>query len=136
MAVRISPKTVKKDFFEKLEKLSGQNIQQCFQCGTCSAACPMLENMDIHPRKVMRMAQLGTLEGKMENIKTCWVCASCHSCNVMCPRGVDLPRVMEALRLMTLRKNRNYVEPSGLPSETVKECPQIAMVAGFRKFTS
>ena len=136
MAVRISPKTVKKEFVEKLEKLSGQKIQQCFQCGTCSGACPMLENMDINPRKIMKMAQLGTLEEKMKEMKTCWICASCHTCNVMCPRGVDLPRVMEALRLMTLRKNQNYIEPSSLPSETIKECPQIAMVAGFRKFTS
>ena len=135
MAVKISPKTVKKDFIEKLEKLSGQNVQQCFQCGTCTASCPMLDNMDTHPRKIMRMAQLG-LEDKLEDIKTCWICASCHTCNVVCPRGVDLPRVMEALRLMTLRKNQNYIEPSELPAETIKECPQIAMVAGFRKLTS
>lgn len=135
MAVKISSKTVKKAFLEKLEKLSGQNVQQCFQCGTCTAACPMAESMDIHPRKIMRMAQLG-LDSELENAKTCWVCASCHSCNVMCPRGVDLPRVMEALRLMTLRKNQNFIEPSKLPAETIKECPQIAMVAGFRKLTS
>ncbi|MGD8227745.1 MAG: hypothetical protein PVI20_08190, partial [Desulfobacteraceae bacterium] len=69
-------------------------------------------------------------------LNTCWVCAACHSCNVRCPRGVDLPRVMEALRLMTLRKNKNYIEPSELPADTVKECPQIALVAGFRKLTS
>ena len=135
MAVKISPKTAKKEFIEKLEKLSGQNVQQCFQCGTCTASCPMLDNMDTHPRKIMRMAQLG-LEEKLEDLKTCWICASCHTCNVVCPRGVDLPRVMEALRLMTLRKNQNYIEPSELTAETIKECPQIAMVAGFRKLTS
>lgn len=135
MTVKISPKTVKKEFIEKLEKLSGQNIQQCFQCGTCSGACPMLEGMDVHPRKVMRMSQLG-LENELENIKTCWVCAACHTCNVVCPRGVDLPRVMEALRLLSLRKDKNYIEPSQMPKETIKECPQIAMVAGFRKLTS
>ena len=134
MAIILSPKTVKKEFLEKLEKLSGQNVQKCFQCGTCSASCPMLESMDTHPRKVMKLAQLG-LEEEIENAKTCWVCASCHSCNVMCPRGVDLPRVMEALRQMTLRKNINYIEPSELPAETIKDCPQIAMVAGFRKLT-
>jgi heterodisulfide reductase subunit C len=115
--------------------LSGQNIQQCFQCGTCSASCPMIESLDRDPRKVMRMAQLG-LEDELENTNTCWVCASCHTCNVVCPRGVDLPRVMEALRQMSLRKNINYIEPSELPAETIKKCPQIAMVAGFRKLTS
>ncbi len=135
MPVKISPKNVKKDFLEKLEKLSGQNVHQCFQCGTCTASCPMTDSMDTLPRKIVRLAQLG-LHEELEKAKTCWVCASCHSCNVMCPRGVDIPRVMEALRLMTLRKNQNYIEPSELPAEVLKECPQIAMVAGFRKLTS
>jgi heterodisulfide reductase subunit C len=135
MPVRISPKTVKKDFLEKLEKLSGQNVHQCFQCGTCTGSCPMGHNMDVLPRKIMHMAQLG-MDEELEELKTCWVCASCHTCNVRCPRGLDIPRVMEALRLMTLRKNQNYIEPSQLSAETVKECPQIALVAGFRKLTS
>lgn len=95
----------------------------------------MLEHMENVPRKIMHMAQLG-LEERLENSDTCWICASCHTCNVRCPRGVDLPRVMEALRLMTLRKNRNYIEPSQLPTDIVKDLPQIAMVAGFRKLTS
>ena len=135
MPIKISPKTVKKDFVTKLEELSGQNIQQCFQCGTCSGSCPMLDSMDAHPRKIMHMAQLG-LADELEGLKTCWVCASCHTCNVRCPRGVDLPRVMEALRQMTLRKNQNYIEPSQLPEKNLKEYPQIAMVACFRKMTS
>jgi heterodisulfide reductase subunit C len=134
VSIKISPKTTRKDFINKLAKLSGQNIQQCFQCGTCSGACPMLESMDIHPRKIIHMAQLGLLE-KLEQTNTCWVCASCHTCNVMCPRGMDLPRVMEALRQMTLRKNQNMIEPSRIPEKTLMECPQIAMVAGFRKLT-
>ena len=135
MAVKISPKTTKKDFINKLEELSGQNIQQCFQCGTCTASCPMLEHMDTTPRKIMHMAQLG-LEDELDDLKTCWVCASCHTCEVRCPRGVDLPRVMEALRQIALRKNKNYVEPSEIPDEILRECPQIALVAGFRKLTS
>ena len=135
MTFKVNPKTVKKDFIEKLEELSGQNIQQCFQCGTCTGMCPMVEHMDHTPRKVMHMAQLG-LEEELEDVKSCWICASCHSCNVRCPRGVDLPRVMEALRLISLRKNKNYIEPSKLDQETIKDSPQIALVSGFRKLTS
>ncbi|MBN1849270.1 MAG: 4Fe-4S dicluster domain-containing protein [Deltaproteobacteria bacterium] len=135
MTIRLSTNIAKREFFDKLAKISGQNIQQCFQCGTCTGACPMLDKMDTNPRKIMRMAQAGMYE-KLENVNTCWVCASCHSCNVMCPRGVDLPKIMEALRQMRLRKNQNMIEPSRLPVETIKECPQIAMVAGFRKLTS
>ncbi len=135
MAIKVSPRTVRKEFIDKLAKLSGQNVHQCFQCGTCGGSCPMGEHMDAVPRKIVHMLQLG-LEDEVLAQNTCWVCASCHACAVRCPRGVDLPRVMEALRLMTLRKNKNYVEPSKLSAETMKECPQIALVAGFRKMTS
>ena len=135
MAIRISPETINKDYIERIEKLSGQNVHQCFQCGTCSASCPMWHHMDALPRKIMHMAQLG-LRDEIEKKSTCWVCSSCHTCNVMCPRGVDLPKVMEAIRLMTLRKNQNFIEPSQMATETIKECPGIAMVAAFLKLTS
>lgn len=95
----------------------------------------MTDHMDVFPRQVTHLVQLG-LQGKLENITMYWVCASCQNCGVVCPRGIDLPKVMEALRLMTLRKNRNYVEPSQLTSKILEEYPQIALVAGFRKLTS
>ena len=134
MPIKISPKTIKHEFIQKVMELSGQNIYKCFQCGTCGGACPMSAEMDSVPRRIMRMTQLG-LEESVSECKTFWTCASCHTCTVMCPRGIDLARVMEALRQLTLRKNINHVEPSGLPAETVKEMPQIAMVSCFRKMT-
>ena len=135
MSIEVSEKTIKSDFIEKVMKLSGQNIYKCFQCGTCGGACPMSGSMETVPRKVMRMAQLGMEEGVAES-KTCWTCASCHTCTVNCPRGIDLARVMEAIRLLTLRKNVNHIEPSKLSAEKVKQLPQIALVSCFRKMTS
>lgn len=135
MSVLISSKTVKNDFAQKLKELSGQNVQLCFQCGTCSGSCPMSEFMDFSPRKVMHLAQL-MLEDRLIGLNTYWACASCHTCSVRCPRGIDIARVMEALRQITLRKNINFIEPSKMPAEIIKETPQIAMVAGFRKMTS
>ncbi|MCU0589535.1 MAG: 4Fe-4S dicluster domain-containing protein [Syntrophobacteraceae bacterium] len=135
MPIEISDKTVKGEFIEKVMKLSGQNIQECFQCGTCGGACPMSAHMDTMPRKIMRMTQLG-LEESVQESGTCWTCASCHTCTVSCPRGIDLARVMEAIRQLTLRKNVDLVEPSKLDEETLRELPQIAMVSCFRKLTS
>lgn len=135
MPIEISEKTVKNEFIEKVAKLSGQNIYQCFQCGTCGGACPMSGHMDTLPRKIMRMAQLG-MEECVSEAKTCWTCASCHTCTVNCPRGIDLARVMEAIRQLTLRKNVNIVEPSELDEEVLRELPQIAMVSCFRKLTA
>lgn len=135
MPIAISEKTIKSEFIEKVKKLSGQNIHECFQCGTCGGACPMSGQLETLPRKIMRMAQFG-LEDNIADSKTFWTCASCHTCSVTCPRGIDLAKVMEALRLLTLRKNINYLEPSKLSAQTVKELPQIAMVSCFRKMTS
>ena len=91
--------------------------------------------MDLLPRQIMRLVQLG-LEEHIADSNTIWLCASCLACTARCPRGVDLSRVMEALRLITLRKNINFVEPSEIPPETIAELPQIALVSGFRKHTS
>jgi heterodisulfide reductase subunit C len=94
----------------------------------------MSSAMDILPNQVIRLAQLG-LEEDIAQSKTVWLCASCYTCTARCPRGVDLARVMEALRLLTLRKSKNYIEPSKLSREKVASLPQIAMVSSFRKMT-
>lgn len=135
MSVLILPKTIKKDFVQKIKELSGQDVKVCFQCGTCSGSCPMSEYMEFSPRKVMHLAQLA-MGDRLVNLNTYWVCASCHTCSVRCPRGIDIARVMEALRQITLRKNINFIEPSKMSAETITGAPQIAMVAGFRKMTS
>ncbi|MDR3556669.1 MAG: 4Fe-4S dicluster domain-containing protein [Syntrophobacteraceae bacterium] len=135
MAIEISEKTIKHEFIDRINELSGQDIYKCFQCGTCGGACPMSGQMEILPRKIMRMLQLGMAE-HISELETGWECASCHSCSVNCPRGIDLARVMEAVRLLILRKNINKIEPSRLAEAVVRELPQIALVAGFRKLTS
>jgi len=135
MRVVISPEKVHSEFVKKVVEVSGQNLNLCYQCGKCSAGCPMSFAMDLLPNQIMRLVQLG-LEEDIANSKTVWLCASCLTCTARCPKGVDLSRVMETLRLLTLRKNKDYVELSKLSPETIAELPQIALVSGFRKLTS
>lgn len=135
MRVEISSGKLRSDFVKKVAELSGQNVYLCYQCGKCSAGCPMGHCMDMLPNQVIRLVQLG-MQDDIAGSKTVWLCASCLTCTVRCPKGVDLARVMEAIRLLTLRKNKNYVEPSKLDREQVADLPQIALVSGFRKLTS
>jgi heterodisulfide reductase subunit C len=83
----------------------------------------------------MRRAQLG-LEQDVMSAKTPWICASCLNCTIRCPRGIDLARVMEAIRLLRLRENIDYVNLSDIPKETIEELPQIALISSFRKHTA
>jgi len=135
MRVELSPERLRSEFVRKVEEISGQNLLSCYQCGKCSAGCPMTASMDMLPNRVIRLAQLG-LEEEIAHSNTMWVCASCLACAVRCPQSVDLARVMEALRLLTLRRNVDYVDPTKIPRDDLAELPQIALVSGFMKGTS
>ncbi len=135
MKTEISSQTLQNDFVKKVEEISGQSLLSCNQCGKCSAGCPMSFAMDFLPNQVIRLVQLG-LEEDIVRSKTVWICASCFTCTVRCPRGVDLAKVMEAVRLVTLRRNIDYMQASDLPIDTLSELPQIALVGGFRKHTA
>lgn len=133
MRVTVHKGKLNNKLVKKVEKISGQNIFACYQCGCCSAGCPMVATMDLLPNQAMKKLQMGD-ETVMES-KTMWMCASCHSCSVNCPHEIDLSAVMEALRLIHLRSNANKVEPSEIPLEELRELPQIALVCNFRKMT-
>ena len=83
----------------------------------------------------MLLAQWGQKESLL-SVNTPWVCASCHTCEVRCPRGIDIPRVMESLRQVILRQNENHIQPCEVDKEKFDELPQIALVSTFRKHTA
>lgn len=134
VSVTVSPKRLRGEFVKKVRELSGQNLQLCYQCGMCTGNCPAAANMDVSPRRIIELARLG-LEEEVASSRTVWVCASCLNCDVNCPRGVDISKIMEALRLLTLRKNIDQIRPEDISPEKRSELPQIAMVSGLRKFT-
>jgi len=123
-----------KQFKDRVTELSGENVDLCFQCGACSSGCPMTQEMDYLPSKIIRMVQLG-LEEALES-STIWVCTTCFNCEVRCPRGIDIANVMEALRQLVLRKKYNRVSLDELSPEELRDLPQIAIVSNQRKLTA
>ena len=120
------------DVLKKVEEISGQNVFSCYQCGMCSAGCPMSEEMDLLPNQVIRLLQMGAFD-EILGSSTVWLCASCYTCRARCPRGVDLARLMEAVRLIVLRKTKDdYIPPVRMVKEKL---PQIALISALRKFT-
>jgi heterodisulfide reductase subunit C len=122
------------EFAKRIEELSGQNIFSCYQCGKCSAGCPILPAMDIIPNQIIRLIQLGKKDEVLSS-KTPWLCASCLTCSVRCPKGIDLARIMESLRITNLQAKGDFLKLSGFSEKLLLELPQQALVSSFRKFT-
>ena len=127
-------KTVpREDLRRRVEELSGENVFACYQCGMCSAGCPYAEEMDRLPSQVIRDLQLD--DPTLLDSNAMWVCASCLACEVRCPKGVDLAKLMEALRQIHLRATLDRVSLDRLSKDEIRELPQIALVASLRKKT-
>ncbi|HDY89513.1 MAG TPA: heterodisulfide reductase subunit C [bacterium] len=99
---------IKSDFFHEVEEESNTKVLQCYQCGKCSAGCPIAFEMDYLPNQIIRMVQLSMKERALSS-RTIWLCAGCETCTTRCPREVDIAKVMDALRIVSLREN---VKPS------------------------
>jgi heterodisulfide reductase subunit C2 len=119
----------------KIGEISGENLRKCMQCGTCSSLCPMVPSMPFTTRQAIHLLQFGRTE-EVVHAEIARFCASCHTCTVNCPRGIDVVRVFEAVRLLALRENVDLIRPRDIPAETLAAVPQIAFVAGFRKLTA
>jgi heterodisulfide reductase subunit C len=137
MKIEISGRKVHNEFSQKVEEISGQNLFACYQCGNCTAGCPVSFAMDLGPHQVIRFSLLG-LEEEVLKSNTFWMCASCLQCTSRCPKGLDIARIMEAIRLVILRKKERLdrIEVKELSEEFLERVPQIALISGFRKFSS
>jgi heterodisulfide reductase subunit C2 len=133
MRTRLCAETVRGDFVRDIERISGQDLLACNQCGKCSAGCPVAGALDLLPSAVLRMVQLG-LEDVLE-AESLWTCASCLTCVSRCPKGVDLPRIMEALRAIALARGIQPVDMAAVPDALIAELPQMAIIGGFRKYS-
>ena len=135
MTVRISSANRSAALVRQIEELSGQDLLACYQCGKCSAGCPMTSPMDILPSQVIRMAQLGMTDPLIES-RTIWSCVSCMTCNSRCPKGINIAEIIEALRLVRLRDRHDELRVMALSAGDRAELPPIALISAMRKLTS
>ena len=97
-------KSVDTAFAQQVKEISGENLDRCYQCFTCSLGCPVSPDMDHYPDQVIRMVQLG-LKEQVLNSSAIWLCLGCETCVARCPNEIDILRVMDTLRETALDEN-------------------------------
>jgi len=112
------------------EVVGGERIRDCIQCGFCSASCPLATYMDLTPRRLINMAREGFKKDVLESF-TIWLCTSCYSCTVQCPRQIRVTDIMYALKRRAIEEG---CYPSRFPVAVLaKEFNR--MVRGFGRVT-
>lgn len=92
------------EFLESVRSMpQGQKIDQCLQCGTCTASCPSSFAMQYPPRAVLAALRAGMLDQVIRS-HAVWLCASCYSCTVRCPAGIPLTEIMYEIKRFGIRK--------------------------------
>lgn len=120
---------------EEIIRMSGVNPKKCMACGKCSAACPAFDEMEYHPHQFVSMIKSGNIEPLL-NSDSLYKCLSCFACIERCPRSVEPAKLVEAVRLLVIRKQGgNHLTADDIPALIDDEMPQQAVVSAFRKYT-
>jgi len=84
-------------FLENLQKFGAFDINACFNCGNCSAVCPLSCDHDSFPRKMIRYSQIGASD-RLLACKELWLCYYCGECSDTCPRQAEPGEFMASAR--------------------------------------
>jgi heterodisulfide reductase subunit C len=89
---------------------TGVLAQKCYQCGKCSAGCPVAGEMDYPPSLVLRMLQTEDPAEKEKVLRSMsiWLCVSCEMCVQRCPMEIDIPKLMDFLRQRSIKEKKQH----------------------------
>lgn len=84
----------------RMREAVGEHAAACYQCGKCTAGCPLANEMDLKPNQVFRLLQMQTPEADAEVLGSLaiWLCLACETCATRCPQEVSLAATMDFLR--------------------------------------
>jgi ferredoxin len=84
-------------FLTELKRYGDVRIESCFNCGNCTAICPLSRETENFPRRMIRFAQLGLRE-RLLSSRELWMCYYCGECTQTCPREADPGEFMATAR--------------------------------------
>ena len=87
----------------------GDVLKMCYQCGLCTGVCPWNQLVSFALRKLIHKSQLGIVDFEDEEV---WQCVGCNACVDRCPRDVEVPHIMRAIRRVIMEVGAGIVPHS------------------------
>jgi NADPH-dependent glutamate synthase beta subunit-like oxidoreductase len=111
----------------------GEQVKRCYDCGTCTGACPAGESgSGFDPRKILHMIKTG-MKDQLLGSPTIWHCTHCDTCLFVCPQGVRFSAVVDVLREMAIQQG--YASGEGCEkwgtAPCKASCPAHISIPGF-----
>jgi len=113
-------------FIHEVKGLGGGDLKKCFQCATCSVACPISPDNKPFPRKEMIAASWG-LKEKLVGNGDIWLCHNCGDCTTLCPRGAKPGDVLGAIRAYAV----NEYGPVKAMGKLINDPKKLPIVLGI-----
>ena len=114
------------DFIAQIKGLGGETLKKCYQCATCSVACPIAPDDSPFPRKEMIAASWG-LKDRLVKSADIWLCHQCGDCTDLCPRGAAPGDVLAAVRSVAIEE---YAQPKAL-AKAVNDPKKLPFLLGI-----
>jgi len=92
MSTRLDPNLLK-----ELKLYGAVGVEKCYNCGNCTASCPLADDEHPFPRNLIRFTQMG-LKDKLLESTDAWQCYYCGDCSDTCPKGAEPAETMMAVR--------------------------------------
>ena len=92
MAVTVDP-----TLLPEIQRYGAFDVAACFNCGNCTAVCPLTGDDATFPRRIIRYAQVG-MKAELLASKELWTCYYCGECSETCPRQAEPGEFMAAAR--------------------------------------
>jgi len=112
---------IDENFKQQVIDAGAETLSICFQCGTCTGACPSGRRTPYRVRQLVRKSLMGFKEDLIAD-DTIWMCATCYECQERCPRGIKIVDIVKIVR--------NYASQAGYMAKAHKMTGSFVIKTG------
>lgn len=113
--------SIDENFKQEVMDAGAETLALCFQCGTCTGACPSGRRTPYRIRQIVRKSVMG-FKDEVISDDSLWMCTTCYECQERCPRGIKIVDIVKIAR--------NYAAQAGYMAPAHKAVGSFVLKTG------